>query len=85
MFEQIKNKITESITKRLEKIGSFINQNPPKVKINARPWLRYLPRPWMTKKHNDELTSQSIIAKKANSKAKGPPHADTKIFNHPRK
>jgi len=85
MFEQIKNKITESIIKRLEKIGSFINQNPPSMKRKTRPWLRYLPRPWTTRKHNDELTNKSVIAKETNTRAKGSPHADTKIFNHPRR
>jgi hypothetical protein len=85
MFKQIKNKITESIIKRLEKIGSFINQNPPSMKRKTQLWLRYLPRPWATRKQHDELTNQSVIAKKTNTKAKGSPHADTKIFNHPRR
>jgi hypothetical protein len=62
-------------------IGAFINKNPTeeeKEKIKTSP----LEQEHVWEKKKPKFYRPEVL-KKVNSKAKGRPHADTRIYNHP--
>lgn len=58
-------------------IGSFINQCPQEKKIFQSPYIQSHPWPKKIGQIKRRLTGSA--------NPKGSPHADTKIFNHPRR
>jgi hypothetical protein len=80
IFSGIKNVF--SILNNLARVvGAIINKNPTeeeKEKIKTSPLGQE--HVWEKKK---TTFNRPEVLKKVNSKAKGKPHADTRIFNHP--
>ena len=81
MINQIKNMMMEPIYRTLYYVGSILNQCPLHAKIRQSPYFQKY-----SGKRIKAATNQQFRKKvKSGVSAKGSPHSDSKIYNHPRR
>ena len=79
MISEIKNMIMEPVYRTLYYVGSILNQFPLHAKVKQSPYFQK----YSGKREKAATDQQFRKVLKSGVSAKGSPHSDSKIYNHP--